>query len=134
MTNSATQQKKKKAEKKYLDDQEARSRKTEKVRLKQERERQALVSIPRPIPTLAPSIAKPPVVISAPSILKPPSPVPIPHDSLPNDGADGPCLVLLPLEALRPLQRARTRYDADAGTDGRAPPLKSAELDWGLIG
>ncbi|KAJ7510948.1 hypothetical protein B0H11DRAFT_1956689 [Mycena galericulata] len=90
MTNSATKQKKEKAEKKYLDDQEARSRKTEKFRLKQERERQALVSIARPIPPSAPSIPKPPAVVPAPSIPKPPSPVPTPHDPLPNDRADEP--------------------------------------------
>ncbi|KAJ7483701.1 hypothetical protein B0H11DRAFT_2020192 [Mycena galericulata] len=127
MTNSATRQKKKKAEKKYLDDQEARSRKTEKFRLKQERERQALVSIPRPIPTLAPSIAKPPVVISAPSIPKPPSPVPIPHDSLPNDGADGPCFPPDHPAANMPAYMRSFIYDPRAWEDDEPPPVRVAD-------
>ncbi|KAJ7429532.1 hypothetical protein B0H11DRAFT_2143225 [Mycena galericulata] len=132
MTNSATRQKKKKEEQKYLADQELRARKTEKFRLKKERDRQALVSIPSPIPPSAPSIPKPPAAVSAPSIPKPPapsilpspSPVPIPHDSLPNDE---PCFPPGHPASNMPADMRSFIYDPRAWEDDEPPPVPVAD-------
>ncbi|KAJ7433963.1 hypothetical protein B0H11DRAFT_2120005 [Mycena galericulata] len=131
MTNSATQQKKKKAEQKYLADQEVRSRKTEKFRLKLERERQALVSRPSLIPPSAPSIPKPPATLSPESAIPPTMarkhvirPVPIPHDSLPNDE---PCFPPDHPAANMPADMRSFIYDPRAWEDDEPPPVRVAD-------